>query len=275
MQQYNSWNNVVWRNDPDHVDLQGKEEAIIRPTLVSMAGAQLLLSDKAEFYEDEANLEGAKRASPVPFTLPGQLYDFDPSKTNNLIAGLRNQNGGSNAGPIDASQQGAECPWWQLDVSRPFENWTVLARLSWQSQPLTNVAFSDLGLPSAKYAVYEFWSHRYLGEFEGSFPAEAQMAKVAHVYCIRRVADHPQVISTNRHITQGGPDLLDAKWDAKTKTLSGESQTVEGDPYEIRVRCEGERVLQSNKPVSEDGSVAVLKWTPTDSSPAKWWIRFK
>jgi alpha-galactosidase len=275
MQQYNSWNNVVWRNDPDHVDLQGKEEAIIRPTLVSMAGAQLLLSDKAEFYEVEANLEGAKRASPVPLTHPGQLYDYDPSKTDNLIAGLRNQNGGSNAGPIDATQRGEECPWWQLDIGRAFENWTVLARLSWKTQPEQKVLFSDLGLSSGRYTVYEFWSHHYLGEFEGGFPAEAQEAKVAHVYCIRKVVDHPQVVSTNRHITQGGPDLGGVSWLNDSSTLVGVSKTVEGDPYEIRIRCAGRKATSSNLTLHQEGDFAVLSCTPGPVHGLKWWVHFQ
>ncbi len=127
LQQYTSWNNIVWRNDPDHCDLKPLDKASgkytdgeerIRPVLVSMAGAQLLLSDKPEVYEKDANLEGAKRSSPIMFTVPGQLYDYDPTKTDNLEKGLRNQDGGANSGPIDADQRGAVCPWWMLDTQR-------------------------------------------------------------------------------------------------------------------------------------------------------------
>jgi alpha-galactosidase len=275
MQQYNSWNNVVWRNDPDHVDLEGADEAIIRPTLVSMAGAQLLLSDKVEFYEDDAHLEGAKRASPVPYTLPGQLYDFDPSKTDNLIHGLRNQHGGAQAGPLDADQHSDECPWWQLDVSRPFENWTILARLSWKRQPLQNISFSVLGLDPGRYAVYEFWSKKYLGEFVDKFPAEAQAPKVAHVYCIRKVVDHPQVVSTSRHITQGGPDLLSVGWSNRSKTLRGVSQTVANDPYEIRIRCDGLAAVGSSLSATQEGDLVILRCTRRISSRLSWWVKFR
>ena len=86
--QYNSWNNVVWRNDPDHVDIAGEGEDVIRPVMTSMAGAQMLLTDKLEFYRDGSRLEGARRSAPILFSLPGQLYDYDPTKTNNLVAGL-------------------------------------------------------------------------------------------------------------------------------------------------------------------------------------------
>lgn len=273
--QYNSWNNVVWRNDPDHVDISPPGEDVIRPTLVGMAGAQLLLSDRAEFYDDTLRLEGAKRAAPIPFTRPGQLYDFDPAKTDNLIKGLRNENGGTNAGPLDAVQHGVECPFWQLDVSRPFENWTVLARLSRAPQPEQRVRFADLGLPSGRYAVYEFWQRRYLGEFDDGFDAPAQTAKETKVYCIRRVVGHPQVVSTTRHITQGGPDLLDVTWDEATSTLRGRSSVVASDPYTVTIRLAGREVESSSHPCEVQGPIARLNVDSGHSRNVNWWIRFK
>jgi hypothetical protein len=143
--QYNSWNNVVWRNDPDHVDIAGQGEDIIRPVLVSMAGAQMLLTDKLEFYRDGSRLEGARRAAPILFSLPGQLYDFDPTKTNNLVAGLRNASGGTYSGPLDADQGGVECPWWLIDINRPFGSWSVLAPADRFHEPSHHAGRSGLG----------------------------------------------------------------------------------------------------------------------------------
>ncbi len=281
MLQYNSWNNVVWRNDPDHVDITPSGEEIIRPTLVSMAGAQFLLSDKVELYRDDRKLEGAKRASPIPFTMPGQLYDVDPSKSDNLIKGLRNQNGGSNAGPIDADQHGPECQWWQLDVSRPFENWTILTRLSWSALPEATVKFSDLGLPDGEYCVYEFWTKKYLGTFRGSFPARAQNPKEALVYSIRRTLSHPQIISTSRHITQGGPDLESVSWDSGARALTGRSQVVGGDPYRVSFRVPAGWQVKSatfdGHPVTVN-SADELGWfegNSSDSKSARWKVEFE
>jgi len=86
MQQYNSWNGVVWRNDPDHCDILPKQKGVdggnvtqlttarsstadshLRPALASLAGAMLLLSDRAEVYREDAVIEGAKRCGPRPF----------------------------------------------------------------------------------------------------------------------------------------------------------------------------------------------------------------
>lgn len=234
LQQYNSFNNVVWRNDPDHVDIGGEGEDVIRPVLVSMAGAQLLLSDPVDVYRQSGKLEGARRSAPVLFTRPGQLYDYDPSATNNLARGLRNSDGGAEPGPIDAVRTGPVSPWWLMDVNRPFGRWSALARLAWQPLPPARVRFADLGLdPAATYLVFEFWTHRFLGAFHGSFEAPAQPGPAARVYAIRRDLGRPQILSTSRHITQGGVDLQAVEWDAAARTLRGRSQVVAEDPYTL------------------------------------------
>lgn len=284
LQQYNSFNNVVWRNDPDHVDIGPAGADVIRPVEVSMAGAQLLLSDPVSVYENDAKLEGARRSAPVLFTLPGQLYDYDPTATRNLAAGLRNSDGGANPGPVDAEREGAVCPWWLMDLSRPFGNWSVLARLAWPAAgplPAATVRFADLGLsPDRTYLVYEFWTHRYLGAFRGSFAALAQPVSTARVYAIRPELDRPQIVSTNRHITQGGVDLVRVQWDAASATLSGRSRVVAGDRYVLVLRLPaGFRLLAAEM----DGRAAALAsgagvteaaLTPARSGEIAWNLRF-
>lgn len=280
--QYNSWNNVVWRNDPDHVDIAGQGEDIIRPVLVSMAGAQMLLTDKLEFYQDGLRLEGARRSAPILFSLPGQLYDFDPTKTNNLVAGLRNASGGTYSGPLDADQGGVECPWWLIDINRPFGSWSVLAHLGWVSLPATTVHFADLGLRADReYLVYEFWSKKFLGVFRGSFPVPAQQPKETRVYAIREKEDRPQIVSTSRHITQGGVDLEDVQWSAADRQLSGKSDVIAGDPYTITLRVPTGFTLQSAvmdgnaASIARTAKIATISFIPRQTGPVSWSARFR
>jgi alpha-galactosidase len=279
--QYNSWNNVVWRNDPDHVDIAGDGEDVIRPVMTSMAGAQMLLTDKLEFYRDGSRLEGARRSAPILFSLPGQLYDYDPTKTNNLAAGLRNADGGTYSGPIDADQRGMECPWWMMDISRPFESWTILAHMSWNDLPAATVRFEDLGLRSdRKYLVYEFWSKKFLGEFTGSLAVAAQKAKETRVFAIREELDRPQILSTSRHITQGGVDLKSVKWSSAERRLSGESEVVAGDSYSIVVHTPKGFALATATmngtaaEISQNGEIATVEYLPQKTGAINWSVQF-
>jgi len=273
LQCYNSWNNVIWRNDPDHCDILPArkavdsgdvlkteatsgllEDTIIRPTVVSMAGAMLMLSDKAVVYRNNKALEGARRASPVLFSLPGQLYDY----------------GG---GPV--------CPWWLMELDRPFEHWSVLSHLNFGEQPLpaASVRFRDLGL-SDDQLVWEFWTRKLVTVNMGGFEVEALGPRGTRTYAIRPRLDRPQLLSTSRHISQGGADLEDVTWNASTRTLSGRSRVVIDDPYELAIHVPAPFVsLEATMagaaaPIHTDGPVLRVTYAPTATTTIDWSVKF-
>ncbi len=246
-QRFASWNGVVWRGDPDHCDIMAEAfkekttmktfgaaaamaDTIDQPCIVAMAGGTLMLSDKVADYRDDNNLEGIKRSSPVLFTVPGQLYDY----------------GNRPVRDHSAAKRGGEATWWLQEINRPFEHWSVLARFNWRQEklkwnrpgtPEQDVRFADLGLAADReYLVFEFWTQSFIGKSKGSFKAPAQDPNnPVQVFAIREAREHPWVLSTTRHISQGGVDLLDEKWDNASNTLSGRSAVVAGDPYMLTV----------------------------------------
>ena len=70
----------------------------------------------------------------------------------------------------------------------------------------------------------------FAGEFKFDVPAQS-----CRVIAVRAAEGHPVLVSTSRHVTQGMVDVSSEKWSGWTKTLSGTSQLVGGDPYELRV----------------------------------------
>ena len=224
--EYNSFNNVVWRNDPDHIQIAAPD-GFRATTLASLTGSLLMLTDRPEVYRT-ARVEAARRAAPVPFTVPEQVYDVDPSRSSRI--GEANVSvSGSGPRPFDADQR-LEVPLYLLDVSRPFERWTVLARTGGAESP---IRFADLGLAGDReYLVFEFWTKKLLGSFAGSFaPGRVDPRFLVQDFCIRERADHPQLVATSRHVTCGAPDLVDERWSGDT--LSGVSDLVGGDTYDL------------------------------------------
>jgi hypothetical protein len=255
--QFNSWNNVVWRNDPDHIELNDDR---YRSTLVtSLTGSILLLTDKPELYRTAA-AEPAKRAAPVLATLPGQLFDVDPSRSGALDR-VDSEVSGSGPRVFDAGLTPA-CDLFLLEVNRPFESWAVLGRTG---ESVRAIRFADLGLdPSREYFVFEFWSKRLLGSFRGSFePGPLDPVFRSQSLVIRARASNPQVLATSRHLTAGGVDLVDVSW--KDGALSGRSRVVAGDTYDlymtepqglrfVSLRSEGAAVLET---VREAGLIRI------------------
>lgn len=224
--QYNSFNNIVWRNDPDHIELSEREAW--RSTMVtSLTGSLFLLTDKPETYLTPV-VEPARRAAPVPMTLPGQLYDVDPSRSAALWR-VEGEVSGRDPKPFDASLTPSVFLY-QLEVNKPFESWTVLGRTG---GPSDEIRFEDLGLdPKRPYLVFEFWQRQLVGEFAGSFaPGPLPAPFNSQVFVIREKLDRPQLVATGRHITGGEADLLDVSW--KDRVLAGRSRPVAGEPYEI------------------------------------------
>jgi hypothetical protein len=98
------------------------------------------------------------------------------------------------------------------------------------------------------------------------------------ILAMRPESDHPQLISTSRHVTQGMIDVTDEKWDPATQTLSGTSKLTPGDLYELRIATGGKwkaASVSSNlaalKPAlsSEEGLVRV-GLTAAAKEPVEW-----
>jgi len=121
-------------------------------------------------------------------------------------------------------------PLYQLEIARPFEQWTVLGRTAGSDG---RIEFADLGLPGGKdYLAFEFWTHTTLGVVRDRLalpPIDPDYQ--VQVVCLRVRVDHPQVLATSRHLTCGGPDLADVNW--ADGVLSGTSDLVAADEYEL------------------------------------------
>ena len=267
--QFNSWNNVVWRNDPDHVEL---DEDRYRSTLVtSLTGSILLLTDKPALYRTDA-VEPARRAAPVLPTVPGQVFDVDPSRSAEL-GRVATEVSGSGPRLFDASLRPA-CDLYALEIDRPFENWLVLGRTG---ESAREIGLADLGLdPAKEYLVFEFWSKRLLGSFTGSFaPGPLDPVFRSQALVLRERRPHPQLLATSRHVTGGGADLEDVRW--ADGALSGASRLVGGDPYDIYLTepegfrleafaCEG---AAASEPFRE-GLIVRIRLSAGSSGKASW-----
>lgn len=271
--QYNSFNNVVWRNDPDHIELSA--DAYKSLTVTSLTGSLLLLTDKPAVYKTEA-VEPAKRAVPVLWTLPGQIFDVDPSRSAELWR-VDSEVSGSGPRAFDAGAS-TTCDLFLLEIDRPFENWAVLGRTG---ESAAEVRFADLGLdPAKEYFVFEFWTKKLLGSFTGAFiPGPIDPKFRCQAFAVRERLDRPQIVATNRHVSCGGVDLIDAGWEKSV--LTGRSRVVGGDAYEIylavpngfrldKFTCDGADVMG----IERTGVLVKLTLMSRESREIGWSIRF-
>jgi hypothetical protein len=99
--------------------------------------------------------------------------------------------------------------------------------------------------PTRHYHAYEFWSDTYLGKLAGTARLTRELEpNHCAMISVRTVLDHPQVLSTNRHILQGWVDLNDICWDPEARTLSGTASVIGGEPFQIVVANNGGEPLK-------------------------------
>ena len=268
--EYNSFNNVVWRNDPDHIELT-PQDAYKSCMVTSLTGSLFMLTDKPEVYHTEI-AEAAKRTMPILFTRPGQVYEVDPSRIVNLDKADTEVSGG---GPrsFDADQQ-EYCHLYLMEINKEFENWMVLGRTGGEIEEL---GFTDLGSDNDKeYLVFEFWTKTFLGVFREKFEfPHIDTTYKCQALCIRERQGHPQVLATNRHVSCGGYDLESVKWD--NNILSGSSLMVGNDQYDIyiyepegyefsNIVCNGAEVLGNKK----EGGIRIISLFREENGSVSW-----
>ena len=273
--QYNSFNNVVWRNDPDHIEL-GEGVAYSSCMVTSMTGSLFMLTDKAPVYRTPV-IEAARRSIPVLFTMPGQLYDIDPSCSMYLDR-VGSQLSGSGPRIFDARYT-SPYTHFLLEINKPYESWMLLGRTDGSRDAFT---FAEMGLdPQKEYLVFEFWTKKFLGSFSKNFrPGRIDTSFNCQLLCIREVLNHPQLIATSRHISCGGFELEDLHW--HENSLSGRSRVVANDEYAIYIRekagfrfrdfgCTGGRLVSN----LTDGEMRIIRVISPADGTLEWEVMYE
>ena len=111
----------------------------------------------------------------------------------------------------------------------------LVGLFNWNNKSEDSITYDmqKLGLDKSKtYIAFDYWKNKPAGPIEGTLE-ETLPAGTCRILALKPQADHPQLISTSRHITQGVIDVMEENWAGKT--LSGKSKVVGNDPYELRI----------------------------------------
>jgi len=248
---------ICWLNDPDCLVIRPPltlEQARLFASMFGLTGQHLMLSDLMDGLDAE-RVEILRRILPVCATRPLDLYPRPDQATV-----------------------------WDLKIERPFGSWDVVGVFNFEEQPARHlIHFADLGLtPESPFIVYDFWNRRCLGRFEREIAIELPPT-ACRVLAIHREIGRPQVVSTNRHITQGGEDLVKMVWNSKRSELSGRSRAVRNEPYELRLWVpEGFRPIaaessapQARLEISDGGRIAVVRLASQQTGELRWLVRFQ
>ena len=145
---------------------------------------------------------------------------------------------------------------------------------SWQVMSITNIdsendlettvdLAEDCRLETGNgqnYAVYDYWNSRLVGVFESSFFVRVPAGDTA-VLRITPVENDglPTLVSSSRHLTQGGYELLDMERSRSEKSLCGTVLCAAGEPCRLSFLVPGNMEIQAwGGKWEQNGKVGIL-----------------
>jgi hypothetical protein len=202
------YHNRAWINDADHVVLSNltMPQAQAAASIVSLSGGNMIAGDRMTDL-DVPRLEILKKVFP----------SF-----------------GEAARPIDLFERDRP-EIFALRVRKKFGEWLVLGIFNADKKSPAEkvIALDRLGLDAGKtYVAFDFWKQKFFGELRGRFSVQLEPASVV-LLAIHERRGAPQLISTDRHVTQGGVELESVEWNAATTTLSGVSLGPSGTEHSV------------------------------------------
>jgi hypothetical protein len=235
------WNGKVWHNDPDCVMLREPltiDMARGWASWVALSGQINLVSEWLPALPKE-RLDIYKRSIPNHggTARPVDLLDREVAQMWHLpwgegenrhdVVGMFNWNSPKNVKTGSGALEEPNAPGAKKPAEKPDPD---------AGKPITfTIDPARVGLPVAKgYIGFDYWKNEFVAPFSGSREVEVP-AGACSILVLQPQADHPQLVGTSRHVTQGAVDVLACTWDAAAKTLRGKSKVVAGDDYELRL----------------------------------------
>lgn len=199
----------VWHNDPDPVYVR---------TSVPMEQARVICSWAALAGQLTVASENLQKLPPDRLDMLRRIMPAHQAT----------------ARPVDFFEEPLARIWLVTDTKSNVRR-DVVGLFNWDDTDYSfNYSLKRAGLDAASYVAFDFWENRLVEplheKFTFTLPPHA-----CRVLALRPEADHPQLLSTSRHVTQGMIDVVEEQWDPKTSCLSGISRVVANDRYELRV----------------------------------------
>jgi hypothetical protein len=238
-------NGKVWWNDPD-------------PTKVRTS---------TEHCQADGSIDGAVSLSQAQMTsswasLTDQFFlisDWLPSLPAERLDILKRTmaSHGATARPVDYFDHELANTW-LVSTDKSGVRRDVVGIFNYYGQPLTaEYSFAKAGLDPAKtYHAFDFWQNKPIADLSGSIK-ESLAPMTCRVLALRAKEDHPVLVSTSRHVSQGILEVKHEEW--KDSVLSGTSALIGGDSYELRIdglRDGGKQWVPTSVLVSDEDKAA-------------------
>ena len=143
---------------------------------------------------------------------------------------------GVTARPIDLFNVWPPRQWQVTDQRSNRQRRDAIGFFNWSDKAEEmSLPLESLGLPQAdEYIAFDFWNGVLLEPFKKTLRLTVPGA-ACRILAVRPLLARPFLIGTSRHVTQGILEVKKEDWDDAAKTLTGTSELVADDAYELRI----------------------------------------
>ncbi|MFC1888664.1 alpha-galactosidase [Thermodesulfobacteriota bacterium] len=215
-------NNVIWVNHPDQIffrDYPGLIPQRSWATVVALSGAVMSLGEEIAGMSVE-EIETYRRLLPN-LGITGVPWDlFDREYPERWVTPLTGKDPGG----------------WVLHLYSWGDNRDRTVNPPGEIPEGTrhhDIQLSDLEL-NGPFHAFEFWTQSDLGVIDDVLEIDVP-ARDCRVVVLRPVQERPYLLSSNRHVSQGGTDLHDPAWNPASGTLAWSQDLVLGFEHTVYV----------------------------------------
>ena len=257
---WNFLNNIAWWCDPDAAANLYKAplERVRLNAQARVLTGQQFLTDDIWTKVEPASRRVWQQSFPTPDIRPANFYPVSDLRRYDLF---------------------------DLRIAKPWGTWDVAGLFNYDGRAVEKTLdLARLPLEAADVHVFDYWHNKYLGRFPHDAKLPAPMAAFeGGLFCVVPAPDErPVLVSTSRHLSQGGLDLERLEWkqDGSNWTVTGKSShLVKGDPYELVFVAGRFAAMSGTSPggkiaLSRGEGVVRAKLVPNESGAADWRIVF-
>lgn len=168
-----------------------------------------------------------------------------------------------------------------LKVDKIWDEWNVIGLLNTEATTKTfELGVRELELEKGvRYTVFDFWNEMYVGEISDTLTTEVAPYSIK-VLRLAKARNHPWLISTDMHLTQGGVEVEQLEWNAEQQYLAGVSVRPKGEKGNLYLRLpKGWKPIDykglHTAKVPFDKSVIALKRIDFHEEWVKWRVDFE
>lgn len=254
--------NILWYADPDVVCVRPPltlDQARVWATLQGLTGQALLTSDRLPDLSEE-RVRLLKRIYPAADIRPLDLF---PSPRDKRI--------------------------WDLKINHLGRAYDVVGVFNFDESRKIPVVLNwkDLGLPGeGPVHVFDFWNNEYVGAWEGGLSVSLSPTS-CRVLTLVPASDRIELVSTNRHMTQGWIDLVRLEAESGGTTYRGRSRLIKNDSYELHFAFPRDKAFAAVRASARSGGTdlpvkifnhqgwATVRIDPPATAEADWEVVFE